>query len=341
MSSTPNPYYSSFINVSRDINLVMLKGGDVVAFVDEVFPVDPARPGLQCHGYQGGPQTWTESLGGINSTASCRGLVYYRMSGGDVVQGPRPVYYSRGQNYKGTGMDYNQNAESGYYYGLSMFTEIFNPKVIYDADSNTLHLWFWANWNTQFTISPIYYGYSQSQGYTQGLAPMYPDNLWNFTQGHRMGSRVLFYTTGKFIQTWVKGSYMYGFQSTLQPISTAPVGAQGFQNEGWDLIPIFGNPFIIAATTNYDTLNLPGNVSDGYGMAGCQWPSYFPIQFNGPIVANCPFYNVTAYPNGLSSPGVAAFAEPLALSLYDNPTASSGSYAIGIQTPVRVLGDGI
>ena len=341
---SPNPYFSSWHNVSRDINLVMLKNGDVVAFINEVFPVDTAFPGLQTFGYQNGPQKWNEKVGDIYGSyagVSSRSLVYYRMSGNAVVQGPRPVYYAISPiAIPMNSIEFQQGPQAISNLGLAMFTDVFNPKIIYDADANVLHLWFWSNWNATNPFIGLCPKYYFSQTLNRGLAAMGPDA----STGSSEAARVLYYVTGKFEQVWARGGYMYGYQNSLNPSGGTPVGNQGFQNEGWDLIPIFTSGYAIAATYTAGSNVWPirsGTVSDGYSYIGTQWPSYFPIQFVSPITPNCPFYNVTAYPLGPTGLSTTALGEPLNLNLYADSTTSTGTFATGMQTALRILGDGI
>lgn len=343
-SNASNPYYNYYKNVSRDINLVLLKGGDVVSFVDDVIPVDSANPGLQMADnqalMQGNQLSW--GVQGIQNneqllSTSQRGLVYYRISNGVVVQGPRPVYYVPTGGPFGVGLQnvVGQSIESMNV--VRVLREVYNPKITYDADANVLHLWFWAN--AQTTVVNGAQSYSRTTQYNFGMGTT-PISVRSGVQ-YNTYERVLYYTTGKFVKSWAKGAYLYGYQTLLAVgnqngyIGTQ-IGLQGFQNEGYDLVPLFNDPFPIAATTDVSQFGQGGIVNDGYDVGGIQMPAMFPMYLTS---RNGPFFSGWGYPMGIQGPQVSVLADPVNLNWYDSTTLPI--WVMGTQTCARILGDGM
>lgn len=316
-----NPTCQAFVSVSRDINLVLLKGGDVLSIVNEVMPVDEAawgdlQAGMQMYSSQGdggngsGLQ-WSAFYGTQRAQVSERCLQYYRVSNGSVVQGPRPVFFVV-TSAKGSPLESSTK--------LALLREIYNPKITYDADANVLHLWFWSN---ALSWSRYYENMASAQ--------------FNMATMSSPNSKALFYATGKMVQAWCTGAYQFGY-SSIQPsgsdmIANNGVSTQGFANSGWDMVPIFNNPEIIATTT---TGSAGTQMGDGYAPQNYVSPKVFPVMVTS-RVSNTPFHNVSAYPNGLGGYAANLIGEPLVCGWYDGVV---NSWTMGIQTSMLILGDG-
>lgn len=241
--------YTNFYQTGRSSELVILSERDVLAFIPEIMTKNASSDMIITRG--------DEDV--FSSTVEVqereRVLLWARVSGG-LVSGYRWVPYTP----DGFG-------ESD----ILPLREVFNPRVVYDKTSNTLHLWFWTNIDidyegTVYDESHIYpIGVS---GYTNHLRKTEDDDDDNGDtsgseseggddddKGKPQCKRVLCYTKGSLRHWGVSGGFVGGYAG--QPSSAS--------ESQFDLVPIFDRPVII---NNYTDSGIDergvGLVTDGW-----------------------------------------------------------------------------
>lgn len=233
-----NKNVDKFFHISRHAELVFVKDRDVVAFWPEILMRDSTLSA-------GSPQTAmkicrdsTQSFTQYETAsaddqvkAQQRTLVWARMCGDEIVGGLRWVPYITSHD-----VDANTN--------IKPLREVYAPRVAYDRASNTISLWFWANFKEEYTGND----YDEGQ-----LVPTLVDEFNNYvTDGTVKCKRRLCYAIGEFYHVYVDGGFVSG-----APPGTMTEGAS------WDLVPVFAQPRVL----NYgDVPSEGGIVVDGWYM---------------------------------------------------------------------------
>jgi hypothetical protein len=223
-----NTQPEKFFHTSRNAELVVVQDRDVVAFVPEMTYF-AASSGMKVYKDSGSTILYESSP--METVAKARRvLLWGRLSGNDLVSGMRWVPY--------TTAAYQQTS------AIKPLVEVFAPRVVYDRTSNMIHLWFWTNMKKAYTgttydptqIIPI----GDHGGDFEGLGKQ------------QTAKRVLCYTTGRFLRSYVEGGFLTGYKGLSGP---------GFADATFDLVPIFTLPKILNVTMGGDG---PGIVTDGW-----------------------------------------------------------------------------
>jgi len=235
--STPE-YNTSFYQMSRHAEIVVTRDRDCFAFFPDMIPKDSTpMAGIWRDSAKTLPQ-WTSGSGTL--TASERTLLWARVSGDGLVSGFRCVPYVTSDDIDDT--------------DIAPFREVYAPRVVYDRESNSLHLWFWTNVNWAYNGT----AYTEAEIYKIG-AKDYDQAIGT---GFKKCKKVLCYAVGHFEHLYVEGGWVGSFVG--QPGSTAQ----------YDMIPIFSRPKIITnyAPTPDDSANGSGLITDGWYPAVDKFP---------------------------------------------------------------------
>lgn len=302
---TPNNYWpvnagpqnagmQFYVNLRRDINLVLGKDGQCFSFVNEMLPKPASEP---FNIYKSAASSSVMFASTYQPYTSERTLLWGRMANNMLVSGMRWVPWYKGKR----GCPEDQN--------VYPFREIFCPTVVYDIDSNVLHLWFWTN------------------AINVGVATKYRE-IWDGKQvfiGTDMAtqvkvlnrydaSKVLCYATGEFVSTKVTGGLVF-YETSYQSGDEFYGGSMnGFSETAFDMVPLFCEPKLISLDySKNDDVNIHGvqttglitdgiqSVYGGWGVrnvGGVQfapWSHAFPAKVTASSSTTC---SVDIYENG-------------------------------------------
>lgn len=250
---------NKFYHISRGAELVITKDRDCLAFYPDTIPFD-ATSGMELDRDSGGTSILYKSASPAVFVKGERMLLYGRVSGTRLSAGPRWVPYI---NASSDPDDADQQA-------ILPLREVYSPRVAYDRTSNTLHLWFWTNMNYDYQGD----AYDESKLYYLGTQGFQSAVDYNPSYPAQLAKRVLCYTTGQFHHCYVKGGIVSGYKML------ANTGTLGFDNNTYDIIPVFVKPKII----NIDTTGIqgPGVITDGWcGPQGIQIDIVSGMQWTG------------------------------------------------------------
>jgi hypothetical protein len=225
-----------FCHISRQAEIVVIKDRDVMAFIPESVGIRSTEGMIiqRENTDGGGDELW--KLETTQIEPSERVLLWSRMSGTEMVSGFRWVPYicSSDPTVK----------------NIKPIRECYAPRVTYDKESNTLHLWFWTNvkWDYSGTA------YDEAQ-----LVPIGYNNyesLTDYDNDKMTCKRVLCYATGYIGHYNVTGGFFAGYEGILS--------IDGILNIQNDMIPIFTKPVIITNYSFSGLANASGIITDGF-----------------------------------------------------------------------------
>jgi hypothetical protein len=218
-----------FPHVMRGAELVTMGDRDVVAFIPEATMSD-ASSGMTLRKIKIGDPIW-ESEPKTVVAAGTRVLLWARVVGNELASGYRWVP--------------SLNEDNPDLAKLRPLTNVFAPKITYDKSSNTLHMFFWTNFNIDYDGSE----YDVEQLYDIG---------YDGEEAGDKAKRVLCYAIGHFGKFYVEGGVITGFVGDSSDSNT---GAS--KDAKYDLVPYFYKPKVISNMTVSG--NGPGIVTDGGG----------------------------------------------------------------------------
>ena len=221
---------TGFFQTTRGPELVFLPDNDVVGFFPNLT-VGAATQGMNI--YRGSNKTSTlyASSSQYDVLEAVRVLCWGRVSGISLVTGPRWVPFVNADTVDST--------------DIRPLIEVFSPRVVYEKDTNVIHLWFWTNFKTAYT------------GTTYDIDELYRIGITDYDDFALAARRALCYTTGHFVRGYVDGGYLGGNYS---------LSGDGFADETNDLVPVFQRPKIV----QYAGSDTPGIITDGWYLGGSQ-----------------------------------------------------------------------
>lgn len=232
---------TGFFQTTRGPELVFVSDKDVVGFFPNLT-VGAATQGMNI--YRGSNKTSTlyASSSQYDVLEAVRVLCWGRVSGVSLVTGPRWVPFVNADTVDST--------------DIRPLIEVFSPRVVYEKDSNVIHLWFWTNFKTAYS------------GTTYDIDELYRIGITDFDDFALGARRALCYTSGHFVRGYVDGGYLGGDYS---------LSGDGFADETYDLVPVFQRPKVV----QYSGSDTPGIITDGWYLGGPQG-TQGPIGPSGP-----------------------------------------------------------
>lgn len=242
--------FQSFMSVNRHAEPIVTRDNDSMAFYSEILPFSSTA----------GMTVWSDSdkvtqiyTSSTIVPAGKRALLMTRVSNNAIVSVGRCVYYVASSDPGST--------------SIKPFTNVFAPRVVYDLNSNMLHLWFWANMDKGWSGT----AYDEASVYEVGYGNFW-EHAGNEPQPYK---KVLFYTSAPLRHCHVQGGYVAGFLGQQ--------GTQGLADEMDDIIPVFSLPTALnnfSGTEYFPVGN--GMILDGWSfsvgsilISGIQGPQGF------------------------------------------------------------------
>ena len=244
-----NPYMGSSFHLRRDINLVLTADKQAIVFVNEMLQKPATTPYSIYNG--GGDLIYQNAT--YQPFYSERTLLWGRESNGWFVSGMRWVPWYHGPR----GCPVTDE--------VYPFREIYCPTVVFDADRNVIHLWFWTNAKGISSISTYKDIWDDKQVFHGNdidairVIANTPDV-----------SRVLCYAMGEFVQGRIVGGLVFN-ESCYEPgDESAGITMAGFQNDAQDLIPVFCEPKLISLDLTIQTAVVSPDYQGPLGFQGVQ-----------------------------------------------------------------------
>jgi hypothetical protein len=189
-------------HVGRNPEIVRFSDRDVIAFIPDRIRDTVLGATMKIYDVSGGTELY--ALDGAMPQAPDRVLLYGRISsGGELETGLRMVPYIN-----------NDDPEVDQ---IRILKEVISPRVIYDATSNILSLWFWTNFSS---IPP-------GGAYDETYVEIINEEAFEVEATHH---RVLCFAVGTVEHVYIEG---------------ALIGGTGGTENTYDLIPIFTKPQIV------------------------------------------------------------------------------------------------